>query len=637
MIKKEDGILLLIPSSFMLDFKHKIIYNKENFKNIVNKGKNKFMIKTSIKEQSKELKKETEKREEKEIIKEQKNVYILHIVLIAVSLILLFISMKYFEDAKKIITLENFQYTIVTFIIWICEYLILKGITNKSKLSLSIVIGIEALYDVINYAVRTIRGSAITISDIFAIRTALSVSNNVNFEMDRNFIFGIVFAITIIALIIIFRKKFIENKDSLVLRCIKITIGFLIIFILSKTSIYNRYSLWDINEAYSTLGTPITILRMAHDIKVKPPVGYNKNEIQSILEKYRENTTEEAEEDKPNIIVIVNESFCDYYNLYKEGTKDPIEYFTNLSKGENVVSGVMYSSTFGGQTSNVEYEFLTQNSIKILPIGTYVFQQHIKGPVKDSLVQNLKSQGYKTSAIHPWESYAYSRNKIYQFFGFDSIKFKNDIEGLEKNFNNDFFSDKSTYKELMKQINEKRENKKLFEYVLTVQNHTGYLNTDPEQITYSDEFVKNVYMQLIHKSAEALEEVINELKQKDEKYILLFFGDHQPNLDDSDNFEEKSTKEYQVPFLIWANYDIEEQYNVQTSTIYLQNYLLKSAGVKFSAMNNYMEELKKYYPVITKRFCIDTAGNELKNEEDTSKNVEKIKNYEKIDYYRIFE
>ena len=144
-------------------------------------------------------------------------------------------------------------------------------------------------------------------------------------------------------------------------------------------------------------------------------------------------------------------------------------------------------------------------------------------------------------------------------------------------------------------------------------------------------------MQLIHKSAEALEEVINELKQKDEKYILLFFGDHQPNLDDSDNFEEKSTKEYQVPFLIWANYDIEEQYNVQTSTVFLQNYLLKLAELKFSAMNNDMEELKKHYPIITKRFYMDVNGNEFKNEDDTSDNIEKINNYEKVDYHRIFE
>ena len=211
------------------------------------------------------------------------------------------------------------------------------------------------------------------------------------------------------------------------------------------------------------------------------------------------------------------------------------------------------------------------------------------------------------------------------------------MEGLEKNFNNDFFSDRSTYKELMKQIKEKKKNEKIFEYVLTVQNHTGYLNEDPKQITYSDDKHKNVYMQLIHESADALKEVIDELKQSDEKYILLFFGDHQPNLDDSDNSIERAVEQYEVPFLIWANYDIKEQYNIKTSTIFLQNYLLKAAGIKYSAMNNYMEQLQKYYPVITKRLYMNKKGDIFQNEDDKSKDYSKIEEYNKIDYYRIFD
>ena len=223
------------------------------------------------------------------------------------------------------------------------------------------------------------------------------------------------------------------------------------------------------------------------------------------------------------------------------------------------------------------------------------------------------------------------------FLGFDSIKFKNDIEGLEQTFNNEFFTDRSTYKELLKQLSEKQPNEKVFKYVLTVQNHTGYTNPDPNQITYHDENAKNVYMQLAHESSVALEELIDNIKKYDEKYLLLFFSDHQPNLDDIDNFAQRDVTAYEVPFLIWANYDIEEQYNVKTSTIFLQNYLLKAAGVKFSNMNNYMEELQKYYPVITKRFYMDSQGNIFKNNNENSNSAFKMKEYDKIDYYRIFD
>ena len=130
------------------------------------------------------------------------------------------------------------------------------------------------------------------------------------------------------------------------------------------------------NYNYKQRGTPITLIRSFSSLNAKAPNGYTKEEAKSILSSYEEKT-EVPEEDLPNIIVIINESFCDYYNLFKDGYSDPIEYFTKLSKDENVVSGVVYSSAFGGETANVEYEFLTQNSLRVLPVGAFVFQQYL--------------------------------------------------------------------------------------------------------------------------------------------------------------------------------------------------------------------------------------------------------------------
>lgn len=578
----------------------------------------------------------------------KKNKYI-KVGLIILIFLLLSISMKLFEDTTEI-TLKHVKFTIFTFIIWGCQYLIFKGLTNKTVLSISLVIGIETTFDIINFIIRNIRGSAITISDIFAIRTAMSVSKNINIEFDQKFIIGIIVTLLICFLLVLLKNYYSKlytddnttnlqqpKNNSNKKRAFQIVSGLMVLLISTQLNLFKTQSLWDINECYAKIGTPITILRMMYNFNVKAPKGYNKKEASKILNKYKPIASQEInQEDTPNIIVIINESFCDYYNLYKQGYKDPIKYFTELSKSKNVVSGVMYSSEFGGQTSNVEYEFLTQNSTRILPTGSFVFQQYIPKQIKSSLVEHLKSKGYKTSAIHPWEDYAYSRNKVYRLLGFDSIKFKNDIDGLEKTFNNDFFTDRSTYKELMKQIKEKDKNEKLFEYVLTVQNHTGYLKEDPNQEKYSNVEAENVYMQLIHESSEALKEVVNELEQIDEKYILLFFGDHQPNPDGKD-YPNRPIKQYEVPFLIWANYDIEEQYDVKTSTIFLQNYLLKTADVELSLMNQYMEELQKTYPIITKRFYADINGKIFKDKDDESRDFYKIEEYNKIDYYRIFD
>ena len=144
-------------------------------------------------------------------------------------------------------------------------------------------------------------------------------------------------------------------------------------------------------------------------------------------------------------------------------------------------------------------------------------------------------------------------------------------------------------------------------------------------------------MQLLHESVDALKEVLYELNKSDEKYILLFFGDHQPNLDDYDNFNDDSTKKYKVPFLIWANYDIEEKNDIKTSMVFLQNYLFDAAKLPKSAMNNYMEELQKDYPVITKNFYMDKEGKLFENEDDSSDRFEKLKEYYMVNYYNLFD
>ena len=561
---------------------------------------------------------------------------LLNILIIAVSVVLLYFSMKNFDNASKEEIFNAKKYVFSTITIWICGYLILKGITGKSRLSLAIVIGIEGIYDIINYVVRTVRGSAITISDLKAIQTAMSVSKNIKLQFDIKFLYGLLFLIPIILIIVLFKKGFFEKKEKWWLRITKFLVGVLILFSLTRTDIYNTYTIWDVNETYRVLGTPLTLFRMAHNLKVKKPEGYDKKKISEMLEEYNIQKGL-VENDKPNVIVIINESFANYCDVYDDAFSNPIPYFTELMKSENVVSGTVYSSSFGGQTANIEYEFLTQNSTRILPVGSYPFQQYITKDVKSSLVKHMKELGYTTSAIHPWENFAYSRNKIYKLFGFDSIKFKNDIEGLEQNFNNEFFTDRSTYRELLKELKEKKEDERVFKYVLTVQNHLGYWHTDPNQIDYSDNGTKNIYMQLIHESVDALKEVIDELNKSDEKYVLLFFGDHQPNLDDYDNFKDDSTKKYKVPFLIWANYDIEEKYDVKTSMVYLQNYLLDAINLPKSAMNNYMEELQEDYPVITKNFYMDVDNNLFEESDDTSERIKKLQEYYMVNYYNLFD
>ena len=171
---------------------------------------------------------------------------------------------------------------------------------------------------------------------------------------------------------------------------------------------------------------------MAKDIKVKKPNNYNENEIKKLLESYEDDTNNiESTDDFPNVVVIMNESFSDLDMSYNLGlAEDPISYFHELVQGENVVSGVMHSSQFGGGTANIEYEFISGNVTAFLPAGSMPYQQYIASNVKQSIVSYMNKLGYTTYGMHSWDKSGYSREKIYGLLGFDNALFKDSMPNL---------------------------------------------------------------------------------------------------------------------------------------------------------------------------------------------------------------
>ena len=56
--------------------------------------------------------------------------------------------------------------------------------------------------------------------------------------------------------------------------------------------------------------------------------------------------------------------------------------------------------------------------------------------------------------------------------------------------------------------------------------------------------------------------------------------------------------QYTVPFCIWANYDIEEQYIEATSLNYLSTYVLDVAELPMSPYHQFLSDLKHIVPII---------------------------------------
>lgn len=94
------------------------------------------------------------------------------------------------------------------------------------------------------------------------------------------------------------------------------------------------------------------------------------------------------------------------------------------------------------------------------------------------------------------------------------------------------------------------------------------------------------------------------------------FGDHQPYVSDlvipadtiGDN-QERLMSKYKTPFVIWANYDIEEAEGLDISLNYLGGLLQRTAGIPLSPYFAYLEGLRSEYPIITAKGYVDKDGN----------------------------
>ena len=97
--------------------------------------------------------------------------------------------------------------------------------------------------------------------------------------------------------------------------------------------------------------------------------------------------------------------------------------------------------------------------------------------------------------------------------------------------------------------------------------------------------------------------------------------------------EDQLKLRYEVPYVIWANYDIDAESGKDTSANYLAADVLRYAGISENAYGSYLLELQQNYPVISAmrvltKDGLDTNSSSLKQE---------LKDYQSLQYYQLFD
>ena len=489
------------------------------------------------------------------------------------------------------------------------------------------------VFGIANYFVVQFRGQPILPWDIQSFGTAVTVAGGYQYVPTQQMALTALGYFGVLALCVKLcprGKEGASRRFRITERAVSLVISgalFLMLFpmdILTDMGI----SVWAWNQKTSSELTGITAGFFANIqfVMVDKPQGYSASRVQSLGEEL----AEEGEpsllgqpEELPTVIAIMNESFTDMQSVGDvEFTPDNLPFLHSLQESGEVIWGTAYSSVYGGNTCNSEYEFLTGNTTAFLPTGSKPYQQYVDSK-QTALPSILKGYGYRCVAVHPGNRDAWSRDTAYPYLGFDEFIDVSAFD-VDRTLTHRLTSDVSTYDQLIYEY-ENRQEEPLFLFGVTIQNHGGYEDENFQTTVRVKEAAGEYpqteqYLSLTKKSDQALEYLLDYFSQQEDPVVVLFFGDHWPNLEEeylTDLLGTDSTslgledmmREYQVPFVIWANYPLEGQEIEAVSLNYLSGLLLRAAGLEGTDYTKFLEQLRQEVPVITAVGTMDKDGN----------------------------
>ena len=540
-------------------------------------------------------------------------------------------------------------------------YLLIGRMTTALRIELALALA----FGLTNHYVMAFRSTPFVPWDLLSVRTAASVAQNYDFTPTPRMIVVTVLFVLLMVAVCVLRKvpriKLPIRLGSAVLCGLALC---LFVNTLQQETFQNKHYLYPFlfTPAYMTKvnGMAVTFAMDLAYVAVDKPEGYSAEEAQKTLEQYgntdnvfaddEENTNdaknrgEDANnKELPNIIVIMDEAFSDLSVVGDlETNEDYMPFMHKMQQGaDHTITGYAQVSVCGGNTANSEFEFLTGNTMSFLPSGSIPYQQYI---TKDtpSLASYLASLGYETYAQHPYYASGWNREKVYPLLGFEHLNFIDDY--ANKTYVRKYVSDDADMQHIIDTYENKEDGKPAFIFNVTMQNHGGYtdafsdLSEDVHATNYNSE-VLDRYLSLIRLTDQSLEKLVDYFSNVDEKTVIVFFGDHQPSdtvaaqvqdsmlLPGESVPDEQLRKRYQVPYLVWANYDIDGATQQNTSLNYLSAEVLKAAGVPTDAYQNFLLDLQKSYPVMSAAGRTDAS--------DADENM--LNTYKKLQYYNLFE
>lgn len=417
----------------------------------------------------------------------------------------------------------------------------------------------------INGCVLLKRVTPFSYTDLKLVNDLFTMKSNYFTNTEAFIVITLVIAV-ILSLIVFWKKgpKY-TGKQHRVLSIVSVGAFALLIPMVTQAAVSNNILasyFENIAQGYKDYGFVYSFSASVVDRGMSAPDDYSNKTVQAALDKVITQETD-ASVEKPNIICVLLESFVDPNEInFLECSENPVPNFENLAA--NYSSGYLTVPVVGAGTANTEFEILTGMGMQYFGLGEYPYKTILKTNSCESIASDLKNLGYGTEVVHNNGGNFYSRANAFSQMGFDNFTSKEMMNITEYTPLGTWPTDDILVSEVAKALDSTPQQD--FVYTITVQGHGAYptekVIENPEiTVTGAETEEANneweYYVNEIHEVDKFIANLTNMLSQRDEKTIVVFFGDHLPTmgLEESDM---KSGSIFKTRYVTWNNFGLEK-------------------------------------------------------------------------------
>jgi len=314
------------------------------------------------------------------------------------------------------------------------------------------------------------------------------------------------------------------------------------------------------------------------NMSIERPEGYSRETILSLLEGFEYTP---ATEEYFDVILVLSESFFDVRILPGVYfSENPLPNFDEIISRPNAFSGLVYTTALNGGTIRPEFDILSSLTTDFLPSGSIPYE-FLRGPIATN-VSHYRDAGYRTIALHPFTERFYMRHIAYPMLGFDTFL---GYERLNERFDLEYawggnISDISFFEAMRYYLDAALlDEEPIFMFGITMQNHQPFppVREEDVRIQVTSDLLSEAVLDTVKSFTHGLNDadtmlgmLVDYIDNRDRPTVMLFFGDHLPNLGGhlaaftqtglitpgQGHLPEYRTIMYSTPFIIYSNREL---------------------------------------------------------------------------------